>query len=92
MRSPMRVASVALLVAACLQAGCVSTTVVKANSAPPMKAARDVPEQELLDVGIAIFDDGLPESGEERQKLEAEKKPAGKQQPAGAKKDAGKPA
>jgi hypothetical protein len=70
MRSPMRVASVALLVAACLQAGCVSTTVVKANSAPPMKAARDVPEQELLDVGIAIFDDGLPESGEERQKLE----------------------
>ena len=59
-----------LLVAACLQAGCVSTTVVKANSAPPMKAARDVPEQELLDVGIAIFDDGLPESGEERQKLE----------------------
>jgi hypothetical protein len=56
--------------AAVLLAGCVSTTVVKTNAEPPLKATRDVPEPELLDVGIAVFDPGLPTDDEERSKLQ----------------------
>ena len=39
---------------------------------PTLKATRDVPEPELLDVGIAIFDPGLPKTEEERKELEDE--------------------
>lgn len=59
-------------VAAALLAGCVSTTVVKTNPEPALKATREVPEPELLDVGIAVFGPGLPTNDEERKKLEDE--------------------
>jgi hypothetical protein len=48
--------------------GCISTTVIKTNPEPTLKATREVPEPELLDVGIAIFDPGLPTTDEEREK------------------------
>jgi len=48
--------------------GCVSTTVIKTNPEPTLKATREVPEPELLDVGISIFDPGLPTTDEEREK------------------------
>jgi hypothetical protein len=51
-----------------LLCGCVSTTVVKTNPIPAVKATREVPEPELLDVGISIFDPGLPKTDEEREK------------------------
>src|SRR5262245_38688231 len=51
-----------------LLGACVSTTVIKTNPQPTLKATRDVPEPELLDVGIAIFDPGLPKTDEEREK------------------------
>jgi hypothetical protein len=48
--------------------GCVSTTVIKTEPEPTLKATRDVPEPELLDVGISVFDPGLPTTDEEREK------------------------
>jgi len=50
--------------------GCVSTTVIKTNPEPTLKATREVPEPELLDVGISIFDPGLPTTDEERETYE----------------------
>jgi hypothetical protein len=70
MRARQGAGLAALLAALALQGGCVSTTVVRANSEPPLKATREVPEPELLDVGIAVFDPGLPTTDEEREKLE----------------------
>lgn len=61
--------STALLIAlACLLlAGCVSHT-VKSTSVPPLqRPAEPVPEQELLDVGVAIFDPGLEDYDEDDQ-------------------------
>ena len=42
--------------------GCVSTTVIEANPVPTIKMAEEIPDSELLDIGIRIFDPGLPEN------------------------------
>ncbi|MEQ8515581.1 MAG: hypothetical protein RIC38_08255, partial [Chromatocurvus sp.] len=56
-----------VVLASLLLAGCVSQT-VKSTSVPPLeRPAEPVPEQELLDVGIAIFDPGLEEYDEDDQ-------------------------
>ena len=62
------VASIAAFAAVAALAGCVSTTVIKTNADPVLKATREVPEPELLDVGISVFDPGLPKTDEEREK------------------------
>src|SRR5262245_18996998 len=51
-----------------LLGACVSTTVIKTNPIAAVKATREVPEPELLDVGISIFDPSLPKTDEEREK------------------------
>ena len=50
-----------------LLGGCVNHT-VKSTSVPSIaNAAEDVPEEQLLDVGIVIFDPGLDEYDEDEQ-------------------------
>ncbi|MEL7450969.1 MAG: hypothetical protein AAFN78_17275, partial [Pseudomonadota bacterium] len=56
------------LAAVTLASGCVSQTVIKANSTPAIKAESDLPENQLLDIGIALFDPGIPEDFEETLK------------------------
>ena len=42
-------------------AACTSSEVVVAHSVPLSTAKQDVAEAELLDVGIVLFDSGVPE-------------------------------
>lgn len=63
---PVRWAAGALIAAAMLFVqGCVNTTVVRANADPAIKASEEIPENQLLDVGIEIFDPNVPEDIEE---------------------------
>jgi hypothetical protein len=66
-RAVRRLVSIAALAALAGIAGCVSTTVIKTNPDPVLKATREVPEPELLDVGISVFDPGLPQTDAERE-------------------------
>jgi hypothetical protein len=50
-----------LLIAGCSLAGCTSTEVLVAHSVPLTAATAVVPETELLDVGVGVFDAGVPE-------------------------------
>lgn len=49
-----------------LVTGCVSQTVKTVNS-EPLRNLQSIPEAELLDVGIHIFDPAIPEDWEERE-------------------------
>ncbi|MDZ7825981.1 MAG: hypothetical protein U5R48_08190 [Gammaproteobacteria bacterium] len=49
-----------------LVTGCVSQTVKTVNS-EPLRNLQSIPESELLDVGIHIFDPAIPEDWEERE-------------------------
>jgi hypothetical protein len=42
--------------------GCVSTTVITTNSVSAQVAEEELPEEQLLNVGITVFDDGLASS------------------------------
>lgn len=53
------VAFVVLLLGACTH-----QQVIRGNPSPATKAEHDIPEDELLDVGIVIFDPGIPEDPE----------------------------
>ena len=46
--------------------GCVSETVRIVDMTPPERLAWDVPEEQLLDVGIAVFDANVPDEYDER--------------------------
>lgn len=59
-----------LLVASWLIAGCTSSEVLVAHSVPLSKATADTPEAELLDVGILVFDSGVPEGEVDKEVLE----------------------
>ncbi|NNF16388.1 MAG: hypothetical protein HKN70_06550 [Gammaproteobacteria bacterium] len=48
--------------------GCVSTTVVNVSSEPAIKAAEVLPEEQLLDIGILMFDPGVPEDQKKAEK------------------------
>ncbi len=50
-------------------AGCVSETVRVVDMTPPEQLAWDVPEEQLLDVGIAVFDANVPEEYDEQVSL-----------------------
>ena len=63
----MRMERALLMVLALSLAGCVSET-VKSTSVPGLKSpAYSVPEDELLDVAVAIFDPGLDVADEEER-------------------------
>ncbi len=56
------------LIAACVlfSSGCVSQTVRVVDMTPPQQADRYLEEEELLDVGIAVFDANVPDDYDER--------------------------
>lgn len=51
-----------------IMAGCVSTTVVNVSSKPAIKAVDNLTEEQLLDVGILMFDPGVPEDSKKATK------------------------
>jgi hypothetical protein len=50
-----------LLLTAMALAGCSSSEVLVAHTVPLTKTSQEIPENELLDVGINVFDPGVPE-------------------------------
>ena len=50
-----------LLIGSCWIAACTSSEIVVAHSVPLSTATEPVAEEELLDVGIVLFDSGVPE-------------------------------
>ena len=57
----MRCISLIMLLSLTLLNACASHQVIKANAKPAIKAQQEIPENQLLDVGIAIFDPGIPD-------------------------------
>ena len=51
-------------------AGCSSSEVVVAHKVPLATATETIPEEELLDVGIVVFDSGVPEGEVDKEVLE----------------------
>lgn len=62
----MRVPSSLLLSALAILAGCVSQEVRTVDMTPPERLERPLPEEQLLDVGVAVFDANVPEEYDER--------------------------
>src|SRR5512145_2244661 len=58
------------LIIGCCIGGCSSSEVVVAHKVPLSTAAEPVPEEELLDVGIVLFDSGVPEGEVDKEVLE----------------------
>jgi len=61
-------AAIALLATAALLGGCVSETVRVVDMTPPEQLGRSQSEDELLDIGIAVFDPNVPEDYDEQIK------------------------
>ena len=59
-----------LLLAAWWLAACTSSEIVVAHSVPLTTASKEVAEDELLDVGIVLFDSGVPEGEVAKEVLE----------------------
>jgi hypothetical protein len=59
-----------LLIVGCCVSGCSSSEIVVAHKVPLSTAAEPVPEAELLDVGIVLFDSGVPEGEVDKEILE----------------------
>ncbi|MGH8495555.1 MAG: hypothetical protein ACREVN_05420 [Gammaproteobacteria bacterium] len=57
----------AALAVAMLAGGCVSYDVREANATPAIEAERDIPQEQLLDVGVTVLDPGIPEDPLERE-------------------------
>jgi len=68
-QNPRLLALITCWVLAGVLAACTSEQVIHAN-APPATSAEQAPvEQRLLDVGIEVFDPGLPEKKKSNPKL-----------------------
>ena len=61
---------IALLIAIGWVAGCTSSEVLVAHSVPLEKTTAEIPEAELLDVGVVVFDSGVPEGEVDKEVLE----------------------
>lgn len=59
-----------LILAGSLLAGCTSSEVLVAHSVPLATSTQAVSEAELLDVGILVFDSGVPEGEVDKEVLE----------------------
>lgn len=59
-----------LLIAAWCIAGCSSSEVVVAHTVPLSTAAAPIPEEQLLDIGIVLFDAGVPDGDVDKEVLE----------------------
>ena len=63
-------ASAALLAAGFLAGGCTSSEVLVAHSVELVGATQEVPESAILDVGVRVFDPGVPEGEIDKELLE----------------------
>ena len=59
-----------LFVVAGLISGCASNEVRLAHSVDLVSANRSIPEEQLLDIGIAVFNSGVPEGEVDKEILE----------------------
>jgi len=57
----MRLFRILTIAAICGTAACTSTEVMIAHSVALVEPAEDIPEEQLLDVGVVVFDPGVPE-------------------------------
>ena len=60
-----------LMVLTCLLAACTSEQVIHANAPPATRAEQAPVNQRLLDVGIQVFDPGLPKGDESKESSDA---------------------
>src|SRR5882672_8718740 len=67
----MRRVAGALIAGLCLIGGCTTSEVLVAHSVPLSKNKEEIPEAQLLDVGVAVFDSGVPEGEVDHDVLEA---------------------
>ncbi len=51
-----------------LLSACASHQIIKANATPSIKAQQEIPESQLLDVGVSIFNPGIPEDPKDQEK------------------------
>jgi hypothetical protein len=66
----MRRVAIAFVAGLSLIAGCTSTEVLVAHAVPLEKSTTDIAEAQLLDVGVAVFDSGVPEGEVDKDVLE----------------------
>ena len=66
----MRGVAIGFVAGLSLIAGCTSTEVLVAHSVPLEKSTTEVAENQLLDVGVAVFDSGVPEGEVDKDVLE----------------------
>ena len=66
----MRRLTVAFVAGLSVIAGCTSSEVLVAHSIPLATAKQEVPESQLLDVGVSVFDSGVPEGEVDKEVLE----------------------
>lgn len=66
MSADRTLAGVALILLVGGLSGCVSTTIKEANAVPAAHAEEEIPQSQLLNVNIAVFDPGIPDDPEER--------------------------
>jgi hypothetical protein len=66
----MRGVAIAFVAGLSLIAGCTSTEVLVAHSVPLEKSTSEIAEAQLLDVGVAVFDSGVPEGEVDKDVLE----------------------
>jgi len=64
MRVGSRLITAAALIPVFIGIGCASQSSTRKNSTPAIQAAQEIPIEEVLDVGIAVFDPGLPPQGQ----------------------------
>jgi len=66
----MRGVAIGFVAGLSLIAGCTSTEVLVAHAVPLEKSTSDIAEPQLLDVGVAVFDSGVPEGEVDKDVLE----------------------
>jgi hypothetical protein len=66
----MRRVTVAFVAGLSVIAGCTSSEVLVAHSVPLATAKQEIPESQLLDVGVSVFDSGVPEGEVDKEVLE----------------------
>jgi len=66
----MRGVAIAFVAGLIFIAGCTSTEVLVAHAVPLEKSTTEIAETQLLDVGVAVFDSGVPEGEVDKDVLE----------------------
>ena len=66
----MRGVAIGFVAGLSLIAGCTSTEVLVAHAVPLEKSTSEIAEAQLLDVGVAVFDSGVPEGEVDKDVLE----------------------